>query len=153
MSDPATAIGAISPTVEVIRLLADLLKGQRGTKRKLLLELQRNLELISLHTEGETPIEKVIPKLQTREFEQALNQNYNFANLQKGKIGEKVIETPFERQYLGWTTEALISNIFLKIKTLQDILEIDPQNQEYRKSVRLINIRKMIILLLKHIGT
>lgn len=153
MSDPSTAIGAISPTVEVIRLLADLLKGQKGTQRKLLLELRRNLELISLHTEGETPIEKVIPKLVTQEFEAALQRDFDFSNLKKGKINEKSAETPFERLYLGWTTEALISNIYLKIKTLQDILEIDPQNPHYRMSVRLNNVRKMIILLLKHIGS
>jgi hypothetical protein len=59
---------------------------------------------------------------------------------------------PQYRQYVGWTTERLFSNIFVKIQDLQTIVRIDPRNERIRKGVRLVNILKLMLLLMKHIN-
>ena len=53
--------------------------------------------------------------------------------------------------YVGWTTEKLISNIYDKIEELRGIVRTNPRDRNFRKGVRLINIRKLMILLVKHI--
>jgi hypothetical protein len=47
----------------------------------------------------------------------------------------------------------LFTHIYVKIKTLKTLVDIDPENEKYRKNVRLINLRKLMILLLKHISS
>jgi hypothetical protein len=53
---------------------------------------------------------------------------------------------------VGWSTERLFSNIYVKIKDLQTIVRMDPENKKIRKGVRLINILKLMLLLMKHIN-
>ena len=58
----------------------------------------------------------------------------------------------FYQAYIGWTTEQLFENIYLKIVELKDIAKMDSDNPNIRKKVRLLNVLKMIKLLLVHIS-
>ena len=110
------------------------------------------IQVLGLHTEGDSPIDKVIARLEIKHMDAALESDFNFGSLKRGKLKQSTVgEVPQHRPYVGWTTEHLFSSIYLKIKQLQTIVEIDPDNERFRKSVRLINIRKLMILLLKHI--
>jgi hypothetical protein len=40
----------------------------------------------------------------------------------------------------------------VKTQDLQTIVKMDPQNERIRKGVRLINILKLMLLLMKHIN-
>ena len=152
MVEVGIILTAISTTASVLETIDSLIKGTRGRKRALLLELRRNIGLIGLYTEGNSPIDSVITKLETKHLEAALESNFSFNSLKKGKVRKSTTgDVPQYRKYVGWTTERLFSSIYLKIKELQTIVEIDPYNERYRKSVRLLNIRKLMILLLKHI--
>lgn len=73
--------------------------------------------------------------------------------MKKGKVTEDVAgDQPQYQQYVDWSTERLFSNIYVKIKDLQTIVRMDPENEKIRKRVRLINILKLMLLLMKHIN-
>jgi hypothetical protein len=152
MVEAGAILTIISTTASVLPTLDRLIKGTRGRKRALLLELRNDIQLIGLYTESDSPIDKVIARLEIKHMEAALESDFNFGSLKKGKLRESTVgDVVQHRPYVGWTTEQLFSSIYLKIKQLQTIVEIDPDNKRFRKSVRLINIRKLMILLLKHI--
>ena len=147
-----TFLTAVSTTKSVLEALSPLVKEAKGKKRSLLLELQHNVNVIGLYTEGNSPIDKVVARLQTRHVEAALDSGFDFNLVKKGKIKKRITDGVLQyERYVGWTTEQLFSGIYLRIKELQTIVEIDPHNEQYRKDVRLLNIRKLMILLLKHI--
>ena len=142
----------LSTAASVAKFIHSLIKSTRGTKRTLLIELKQNIQLIYLHFESGTPIDRVIAKLDSSYYKKAVESNFNFNSLQKAKLKEKLINNvPQYKHYVGWTTEQLFTNIYLKIHTLQIIVEIDAKNEKLRKNVRLINILKLMLLLLKHI--
>ena len=152
MAEVGVVLTAISTTASLIKTIDSLIKGTRGRKRALLLELRHNIGVIDLYTEGNSPIDSVIAKIETEQLKAALESNFDFGSLKRSKVKKRTAgKTPQYKRYIGWTTEKLFSSIYLRIKELQTIVEIDPYNERYRKSVRLINIRKLIILLLKHI--
>lgn len=153
MVTPNNVVSIFSNTAQVIEALDRTIRKSRGRKRKLLIELLTNIEMIDLYTEGEAPIIEVIKRLESRSFEEAIESNFNFKSFKAGKIKENLIETPQHKSYLGWSTERLFTHIYVKIKTLKTLVDIDPQNEKYRKSVRLINLRKLMILLLKHVSS
>lgn len=152
MWDPTTILKGIDTTTSVVKALQSLVKGSRGVKRALLLELQSNIQLILLYTEGAVPIDKLIRKLDVSQCKSALESNFNFASLKRGRVSETLTRgvTQF-RPYVGWTTEQLFSNIYLKIRELQSIVEIDSDGKQFRKGVRLLNTLKLMLLLLKHL--
>lgn len=128
-------------------------KGTRGWRRKLQLELLSNIELIFSYAKYDLPVDDVIANLQTARMKAALESGFNFNSLKKGGVTERVAgEQPQYQQYVGWTTERLFSNITVKIQDLQTIVKIDPANEKIRKGVRLINILKLMLLLVKHIN-
>ncbi len=45
----------------------------------------------------------------------------------------------------------MFTSIYLKIKELQHIVEIDSENKRFRKNVRLLNVLKLMLLLLQHL--
>jgi hypothetical protein len=145
---------AVSTTASVIKTIDSLIRGTRGRKRALLLELRHNIGVINLYIEGDSPIDSVIAKIEIEQLKAALESNFDFGSLKRSKVRKRTAgKTPLYQRYIGWTTEKLYSSIYLRIKELKTIVEIDTYNKQYRKSVRLLNIRKLMILLLKHIGS
>jgi hypothetical protein len=150
--DSATILQGINTTASVINALNTLIKGTKGTRRALLLELQSNIRLIMLYADGGAPIDKVIKKLDVSQCKAALESNFNFNSLKRGRVQRAVTQgTPQYKAYAGWTTERLFSNIYLKVRDLQNIVEIDPGNKRFRKNVRLLNVLKLMLLLLRHL--
>lgn len=152
MLELGSVFKGLSTAASVAKFIQSLIKSTRGTKRTLLLELQQNIQLIYLHFESGSPIDRVIEKLGSSYYKRAVESNFNFNSLQKAKLKEELINNvPQYKSYVGWTTEQLFTNIYIKIHTLQTIVEIDAKNEKLRKNVRLINILKLMLLLLKHI--
>ena len=121
-------------------------------KRALLLELQSNIQLILLYREGEVPIDRLIRKLDVSRCKAALESNFNFASLKRGRVSGALTQGVAQfRPYVGWTTEQLFSNIYLKITELQSIVDMDSNDRQLRKGVRLLNALKLMLLLLKHL--
>lgn len=152
MFDSATILKGITTTASVINTLNSVIKRTKGVKRALLLELHSNIRLIFLYRDEGVPIDKVIKKLDVSRCKAALESNFNFKSLKRGRVSKTITEdVPQYKAYVGWTTERLFSSIYLKINGLQDIVELDPDNKRVRKSVRLLNVLKLLILLLRHL--
>jgi hypothetical protein len=105
-----------------------------------------------LYREGQVPIDKLIRKLDVSHCKAALESNFNFASLKRGRVSETLARGVGQFQpYVGWTTEQLFSNIYLKITELQSIVDMDNDGKQFRKGVRLLNVLKLMLLLLKHL--
>lgn len=143
----------ISSVDSVLGTIRSWVKGTRGWKRKLQLELLSNVELVFSYVKYELPVDDVIASLQTGNMKAALESGFNFNSLERGKVRSDVAgDQPQYQQYVGWSTERLFSNIYVKIRDLQTIVQMDPDNPKIRKSVRLINVLKLMLLLTKHIN-
>lgn len=152
MLDPATLLRGVSTTTAVVDTVRSLLRGTKGTKRALLLELEHNIGLILLCVRGGAAIDRVIKKLEISRCQAALESDFNFGSLKRGKVSKHAVgDAPQLRPYVGWTTEQLFTRIYLKVRELQSIVEIDGDDAGFRKNVRLLNVLKLMLLLLRHL--
>jgi hypothetical protein len=148
----ADFFSGLSTTASVASTFQSLLKNTRGTQRAVLLELQKNINLLNLFINDEAKTEAIIKKLDVREYEKAVKSDFNFKDLKKTRVsGRLVKDVKFLEPYIGWQTEKLFENIYLKIHQLKTIIDVDPSNVNFRLGVRLKNLHKIMILLLKHI--
>ena len=137
---------------QVTRAIADAVNRARGQKRRMLLELQSNIELIYSYGRYDLPIDEVILGLETDAMRDALESGYRFQALQRAEVSHETAgKEPQYQQYVGWSTEQLFSNIYVKVKDLRRIVQMDPSNKQIRKRVRLINVLKMMALVVKHV--
>lgn len=153
MFDLGSFAHLISVVDSVLDAINSWVKATEGRKRMLLLELQSNIELIFSYGKSDLPINSVVAKLETKEMEDALKSGFDLNSLQRDKVQESTAgnESQYQR-YIGWTTEKLFSNIYVKIRDLQAAVEMDPDNVRIRKRVRLINVLKLMLLLMKHVN-
>ena len=148
-----TILSVIKIIPEFSEMINKLVRDSKGTKRSLILEMRANVDVIQLYLDGEASLDNVISKLETTKLEKALDSSFNLNTIKFGKVREESTGgIPFYKQYVGWTTEELFENLYLKIKNLQTFVEIQPQSFHVRKNVRLINVLKLIKLLTIHIG-
>ena len=145
-------LSGLSSAASVAKTIQSLIKNTRGVKRSLLLELQKNLNLLYLFLGDESKVSTIVNKLDVRVYEAAVKTNFDFNDIKKGKLNPRVTGNLKQLQpYVGWTTEQLFENIYLKIHQLKSINEIDPANSKFRVGVRLKNLHKMMLLLIKHV--
>jgi hypothetical protein len=144
-----SAIGLVPPFAEMINKQAESTK---GLERGLILEMKTNAELVQLHRDGEVSADEVIKQLEVDKLEKALDSDFKFTTIKRGKVkAESTAGIAFFEKYIGWTTEELFENLFLKIEVLKKHLDMAPDSFRIRKDVRLINILKMIKLIIIHI--
>ncbi len=129
------------------------LKSAKGHKRKLLLELEENIDLIYLWNANGFPIDKVIIKLERKNYDSAVADNFNLNSIKRAALSKSTTRNvPQFQKYIGWSTELIFDNLYRKIKQLKDIVEMDADNTKIDKAARLGNIYKMMILLVHHIS-
>ena len=127
-------------------------KSAKGHKRKILLELQENIELISLWKNRNFPIDKVILKLKRTRYHAAVEEDFNIDSVQSASLKKAATkDVPLFQKYVGWSTEKLLNNLYQKIDNLKHIVDMDSENKHVNKGARLHNIYKMSILLVHHI--
>ena len=153
MTDIITAILSV---IEIIPAFVKMINKQaantKGLERGLILEMKANAELIQLHREGEVTADEVIKQLEIDKLEKALDSDFKFTIVKRGKVkAESTAGIAFFEKYLGWTTEELFENLFLKIEVLKKHVAMSPENFRIRKNVRLINVLKLIKLIIIHI--
>ena len=140
--------------VNVGSLIRSALKSAKGHKRKLLLELQDNIELVNLWRQKEFPIDRVILKLSQAHYRAAVAENFSLNSIKSGRLKATTTKgIPQFQKYVGWTTEAMLDNVYRKIKTLVDIVEMDTDSKKVDKKARLSNLYKLMILLVHHIDS
>jgi hypothetical protein len=148
----AAFFSGLSSAAAAAKTLQSLLKNTRGVKRALLLELQKNLNLLYLFEGDASKLTTIVNRLEVRVYEAAVASNFDFNDIKKGKLNQRLVKDIKQLQaYAGWNTEQLFENIYLKIHQLKSINEIDPNNTRFRINVRLRNLHKMMLLLIKHV--
>lgn len=141
----------LSSAAAAAKTIQSLIKNTCGVERALLLELQKNPNLLYLFLGGERQFITIVRKLEVQTYEEAVKTNFDFKELKKSKLNARMVAGIKQFQpYIGWSTEQLLQNIYLKIHQLKSILEIGPENSNYRIGVRLKNLHKLMLLLLKH---
>jgi len=148
----STFLSGLSTTASIAKTFQSLLKNTRGTQRAVLLELQKNINLLNLFVNDDGKLQSIIKKMEVAEYEKAVKSDFNFKDLKKTRVSARLVkDIKSLEKYTDWQTEQLFENIYLKIHQVKSILEIDPDNKKFRLSVRLKNLHKLMILLLKHI--
>ncbi len=76
--DFGSAFQALTTTEKVARTVDSLIKNSRGHKRAVLRELQENIHLLLLVRNEQFPAEKVIPRLERKQYLAAADAGFNF---------------------------------------------------------------------------
>lgn len=152
MIDLASLLGSLSNVSSVLDTLGATLKGSRGIQRSLLLELEGNIRLALIGKKGNVSPEKLVAKLETRAIQQALESGFNFNRLKSGKLRKQVAgESALMQRYVGWSTEKLFTNLYLRTRELQHIVDLDSGDSYFRVAIRLKNLFRMMLLIARHI--
>ena len=140
-----------------INTINTLIKQARGQRRELLRELRNNINEISVYIEsgsGEAGIDKLISTLQVACYESASKDGFDFNSLKRGRLSlTSLKQLPQFKAYGGFTTEQLFDKLYASIHRLKIIARDYPDHPGFRKRVRLINIWKLLLLIVKHINT
>ena len=153
---PLTSIvsgfAALAPGLKSIHALV---RESRGRKRELLRELGHNIDKIAVFVEGGSDaerVDRVIASLETSCYEDASRAGFDLNTLKRSKLkADLVKELPQFKPYVGMNTEELFDKIYASIHRLKVIVSEYPNDSRFRKSVRLINILKLMLLLVRHI--
>ena len=121
------------------------------------MELQNNINRISVYIESgedEKGINKVIAALHTGCYEKANKDGFDFNSLKRRRLSASLLkDLPQFKAYKGFNTEQLLDKLYTWIHRLKIITKDYPENRKFRKRVRLINIWKLMLLVVKHINT
>jgi hypothetical protein len=150
--DFTTAFQALTTTEKMAKSVNAILKNSKGHKRAVLRELKENLNLLLLARKNQLPSDKVISKLERKNYLAASDAGFNFKSIKRSSLKQKTTrDVPQFKKYIGWSTERLLENINLKIKQLQDIIDMQVVSKNLDLNTRLENLTRLMILLLQHI--
>lgn len=150
--DFGSAFQALTTTEKVAKTVDSIVRNTRGHKRAVLRELQENIQLLLLVRNKEFAPEKVIPRLERKNYLSAADAGFNFKQIKRSVLKDKTIrDVPQFRKYVGWTTERLLENIYIKVKQLQNIVEMSSDQNKVNLELRSKYLLRLMILLLHHI--
>ena len=123
----------------------------RGDARSLVEELKENSRLCWLVLEEDIEAGKIIPKLRHREYDRLNKSGFDFDALNRKKIKNysQLIDTDLA-SWAGKSTHDLVENIYDKIKNIKITYSYAPHSEKRRWKIRILNIQKRILLLVKH---
>jgi hypothetical protein len=147
-----TSLADLAPGIKTINAL---IKESRGTKREVLRELHDNIDRIALYQQTgmrADGINRVVNALQVATYLAASKAGFDFNALQKRKLAaETVRDVPQFKSLVGLSTEQLFDKVYAAIHRLRIICAEYPDDPKLRKNVRLINIFKLMLVLVRHI--
>jgi hypothetical protein len=146
-----SALGTAASTTKAFR---ELLTNKKGDVRLLLEELKRNTTLSWLAVRREVVPQKIIPQLSTKIYDELLQKGFNFNDLspKKKKIsGDANLENSDLASFIGKDVAQLVEGIYDRIKEVQLIFQVDPDNKHIDWNRRIINLNKRILLLMMHL--
>lgn len=123
-----------------------------GDASVLIDEIKNNLRFCRLVLEDHETIDDSIDVLSTAEFDRLRRSGFKFKALSSRKIRKhKSLENTDLAYWQGKTTRELVVSIYDKIKDIQILYPRAKHSTKRRWNVRVINIQKRILLLLKHL--
>ena len=150
--DFVTAFQALLTTEKMVKSIDAVMKNSKGHKRAVLRELKENLNLLLLARKNQLPPDKVISRLECKNYLSAADAGFNFKSIKRSFLKAKTTcDVPQFKKYIGWSTERLLENIYLKVKQLQDIIDMQVAAKNLNIDARLENLTRLMILLFQHI--
>lgn len=148
-----TALKTLSTAEAATKSFSAWLKSSRGDARALIAELKHNLYHLELVVSNDVPLARVIGKLAVTEYTRLSRAGYNFNKLKRARIADY----PWLRgtdlaAWAGKDTESLIESIYDKLDELVIKFPLAGDSPRFRWTVRVNNIRKRILLLLRHVA-
>jgi hypothetical protein len=148
---PTTLINT-SSIQKAIEAFITFQKSKKGDVRSLSLEIKDNLTYLNMVTTGDMNIEGLMKKLSMVEYQRLSKEGFDYNLLKKSKIENyQFLKGTSLSSWKGKKTEILVVSIYDKISELNKIFTHAPHSNNYRLSVRIINIQRRILLLLEHI--
>lgn len=149
-----TVLKTITDSGSALSAITGWWKKAKGDSRAVIGELKNNMSYLEMVDEDGVELGNVIDKISVDEFKRLAKEGFNFNTLKKDKISQlALIEGSDLSSWNGKTTEELIESIYDKIIELKIRYPHLQKNAKYRWNARVINIRKRIWLLFKHIGS
>ncbi len=150
--DFSQAFSTLLSAEKVARAVDSAVRNARGHKRAVLRELQENIHLLMIAREEKLPPEKVIPRLERKNYLYASDSGFNFKLLRRSALKSHATGgLPQFKKYIGWSTERLLENIYLKVKQVQVLVEIGKPAPQVNLEIRMEYLLRLMILFLKHI--
>jgi hypothetical protein len=146
-----TTLNTAAGTTKVFK---ELLPNHRGDSRLLLEELKRNATLCWLVVEREAEPATAITRLATTAYDRLLEKDFDFNRLspRKKKLARlSRFQDSDLASFLGNDVARLVESIYDRIKEVQLVYQVDPDNQKIDWNRRVINIHKRILLLMSHL--
>jgi hypothetical protein len=143
---------SIATAYSSLKAFSDMRAKTKGDARSLIEELKENSRLCWLILEEDVEVGKIIPQLSYSEFDRLNKAGFDFDALKRKKIRKYSELTNSDlASWTGKSTDALVENIYDKIKNLKTTYKYAPHSEKRRWKARVINIQKRILLLVKHL--
>ena len=149
-----TALKALSTGGSAMKSITSWWNKSKGDSRAVIGELKENLSYLDMVAMDNVPLGDVAEKLSVVEYKRLSKEGFNFNKLNKSKISKypSLKGTDLEK-WGGKETEELVISIYDKVNEIKIRFPHVGNSKKYRWGVRVINIRKRIWLLLKHVGS
>jgi len=147
-----TSVSAAKLVVDEVKAFYAARNKAEGRGKKILYELEKNHILISNWERSRVDITAIIKDLSIATFEK-VQHKFSSSDVKMRRITKKSVKgNTWHAHYIGWSSEKLIRHIYKKILALKDIELRYPSDPKFRKSVRLINIKRLLTLLSGHLS-
>jgi len=144
---------SLAPAANALSVLADLRRRSRGDARALLEELKQNLRFCVLVTEEGASVDEALPLITTGEYDRLNGAGFDFNALQRRPIGRhRSLAGTDLASWQGKETAELVVSIYDKLKDIRAVYPRSSRRGPERWRVRVANIHKRILLLLKHVS-
>ena len=151
ISIPA-ALKAFESAKSALQVLSEWKRKKKGDARALIIEIEDNFRYLRMVAYDEVPLSDIIEKLSDAEYRRLAKEGFDFKELKKKKIeGDPSFEKSQFSSWIGKSTEELVDSIYSKIADLKILYPHNQVNEKYRWGVRVKNILKLILLLLRHV--
>jgi hypothetical protein len=148
------ALKSIASTASTLKAFTDWRSRTKGDVRALIEELKENARYCWLVLEQDIDPGAIIPKLSTDEYDRLSKSGFSFNVLKRRSIARMdSLQGTDLSSWQGKSTEALIANIYDKIKDIKTLYPYISEKQNIQWKTRIANIQKRILLLLKHVST
>lgn len=148
------ALKSIASTASTLKAFTDWRSRTKGDVRALIEELKENARYCWLVLEQDIDPGAIIPKLSTDEYDRLSKSGFSFNVLKRRSIARMgSLQGTDLSSWQGKSTEALIANIYDKIKDIKTLYPYISEKHNIQWKTRIANIQKRILLLLKHVST
>jgi len=142
----------LSTATETIEAFKNWRKKTKGDSWRIIDELEKNSGLCWSVIEANEPVETIVKKLSTSEYDSLKGAGFDFNAFDHRKIYPyKSLQGTDLAFTAGKETGVLIDNIYAHIKELKTKFPYAKNKTKRRWYTRVVNIQKRILLLLRHV--